>query len=75
MAALTGAEAGNIQYDPYQSPTKKNQLMRQEMWRNAQALEDHKGTPHIKASFEKRQKQGWTTEILPWKRVPGGVKR
>lgn len=70
LAAPTRAEPGNIQYDLYQSPDKKNQFMRIEVWRNPQALEDHKATPHIKASFEKRQKQGWTTEIIPWKRVP-----
>jgi quinol monooxygenase YgiN len=74
LAAPTRAEAGNIQYDLYQSPTKRNQFMRLEVWRNAQALEDHKATPHIKVSFEKRQKQGWTTEIIPWKRVPEDVK-
>jgi len=74
LSAPTRAEAGNIQYDLYQSPTKKNQFMRIEVWRHAQALEDHKATPHIKASFEKRQKQGWTTEIIPWKRVPEDVK-
>jgi quinol monooxygenase YgiN len=48
--------------------------MRLEVWCSAQALEDHKATPHIKASFEKRQKQGWSTEIIPWKRVAGDVK-
>jgi beta-alanine degradation protein BauB len=69
LAEPTRAEAGNIQYDLYQSPTKKNHFMRLEIWRKAQDLEDHKATPHIKASFEKRQQQGWTTEILPWKRV------
>ena len=74
LSAPTRAEPGNIQYDLYQSPDKKNQFMRLEVWRNAQALEDHKATPHIKASFEKRQKQGWTTEIIPWKRVPEDVK-
>lgn len=55
LSAPTRAEAGNIQYDLYQSPTKKTQFMRIEVWRHAQALEDHKATPHIKASFEKRQ--------------------
>ena len=74
LAAPTRAESGNIQYDLYQSPTKKNEFMRLEVWRTAQALEDHKATPHIKASFEKRQKQGWKTEIIPWKRVAEDVK-
>jgi len=74
LAPPTRAESGNIQYDLYQSPAKKNEFMRLEVWRNPQALEDHKATPHIKASFEKRQKQGWTTEIIPWKRVPEDLK-
>jgi len=43
--------------------------MRYEIWRNPQALEDHKLTPHIKASFKLRQEQGWMTEITTWKRV------
>jgi quinol monooxygenase YgiN/quercetin dioxygenase-like cupin family protein len=74
LAAPTRAEAGNIRYDLYQSPNKKNRFMRFEVWRSAQALEEHKTTPHIKASFDKRQKQGWKTEIIPWKRVPEDVK-
>jgi quinol monooxygenase YgiN len=48
---------------------KKNEFMRFEVWRNPQALEDHKQTPHLKASFEHRQKEGWTTEITVWNRV------
>lgn len=74
LAAPTRAEAGNIQYDLYQSPDKKNTFMRLEVWKSTQALEEHKATPHIKASFEKRQKQGWSTEIIPWKRVAEDVK-
>ena len=42
LSAPTRAEPGNIQYDLYQSPNKKNQFMRLEVWRSAQALEDHK---------------------------------
>ena len=74
LAPPIRAESGGIQYDLYQSPTKKNEFMRLEVWRNAQDLEDHKATSHIKASFDKRQKQGWTTEIIPWKRVAEDVK-
>ncbi len=69
LAAPTRAEPGNITYDLYQSPTMKNHFMRFEVWRNADALEIHKATPHIKASFDLRRRQGWTTEIIPWKRV------
>lgn len=70
LAAPTRAEPGNIAYDLYNSPDQKNLFMRFEVWRNPEALEIHKTTPHIKASFERRQKQGWTTEITTWKRVP-----
>ena len=71
--APTRAEAGNLRYDLYQSPTQKNYFMRLEVWRNAQALEDHKMTPHLKASFERRKNKGWMTEITTWKRVPDGA--
>jgi len=74
LSAPTRAEPGNIQYDLYQSPTKPNEFMRLEVWKSAQALEEHKATPHIKASFDKREKQGWKTQIIPWKRVPEDVK-
>lgn len=69
LAAPTRAEAGNLQYDLYQSPVKKNEFMRLEVWRNPAALEEHKQTPHIKASFAKRQEQGWKTNITVWERV------
>jgi len=74
LSAPTRAEPGNIQYDLYQSPNKKNEFMRLEVWQTAQALEDHKATPHIKASFDKREIQGWKTQIIPWKRVAEDVK-
>jgi quinol monooxygenase YgiN/quercetin dioxygenase-like cupin family protein len=71
--APTRAEAGNIRYDLYQSPTQKNYFMRFEVWRSAADLEAHKLTPHLKASFERRKNKGWMTEITNWKRVPDGV--
>lgn len=74
LSVPTRTETGNIQYDLYQSPNKKNEFMRLEVWKSAQALEDHKATPHIKASFEKREKQGWKTQIIPWKRVAEDVR-
>jgi quinol monooxygenase YgiN/quercetin dioxygenase-like cupin family protein len=67
--APTRAEAGNIRYDLYQSPTQKNYFMRFEIWRSAADLEAHKLTPHLKASFERRKNKGWMTEITTWKRV------
>jgi len=69
LSSPTRAEPGNIRYDLYQSPVKKNHFMRYEVWKNEPALEEHKQTPHIRASFRKRQEQGWTTEITLWKRV------
>lgn len=67
--APTRAEPGNVRYDLYQSPTNKNYFMRFEIWRNPQALEEHKMTPHLRASFERRKNKGWMTEITTWKRV------
>ncbi|MCL4708924.1 antibiotic biosynthesis monooxygenase [bacterium] len=69
LTAPTLAEAGCLTYDLYQSPEKKNEFMRYEVWRNDEALELHKMMPHLKASFELRRQQGWTTEITRWKRV------
>jgi quinol monooxygenase YgiN len=50
------------------SDTWRRSSPRFEVWRNPAALEEHQQTPHIKASFAKRQQQGWKTEITPWKR-------
>lgn len=69
--ASTRAEPGNLAYDLFQSPTNKNLFMRFEIWRNPEALEAHKQTPHLKASFERRKNKGWMTEITTWMRVPG----
>jgi quinol monooxygenase YgiN len=69
LSAPTWAEPGNISYDLYQSTAQKNNFLRFEIWRSPDALEEHKATPHIKASFQKRKEQGWTTEITTWKRV------
>ena len=67
--APTRAEPGNLRYDLYQSLVNRNYFMRFEVWRNPQALEDHKQTPHLKASFERRKNKGWMTEITTWRRV------
>lgn len=71
--APTRAEPGNVRYDLYQSTRNKNYFMRFEIWRNAQALEEHKQTPHLKASFERRKNKNWMTEITTWKRVSDGL--
>ena len=67
--APTRAEPGNLRYDLYQSTQNKDQFLRFEVWRTPEALEAHKQTPHLKASFERRKDKGWTTEITTWKRV------
>ncbi len=69
LTAPTRAEAGSMAYDLYQSVKEPAQFMRIEVWRDEAALEAHKMTPHLKASFERRQKEGWTTEITLWRRV------
>jgi quinol monooxygenase YgiN/quercetin dioxygenase-like cupin family protein len=70
LTAPTRAEAGNLGYDLYQSADRPGEFMRLEVWRNADALELHKASPYLKASFERRKDQGWMTEITRWKRVP-----
>ncbi len=70
LAGPTRAEKGCITYDLYQSPDQKHEFMRFEVWESLDALEAHKKTPPLKASFEKRQREGWTTQIVIWNRVP-----
>jgi quinol monooxygenase YgiN/quercetin dioxygenase-like cupin family protein len=70
LTAPTRAEPGALAYDLYQSVDEPGKFMRFEVWRNAEALEDHKVTPHLKASFERRKDAGWETEITRWRRVP-----
>jgi quinol monooxygenase YgiN len=71
LSGPTRAEPGCVAYDLYQDPEERHEFMRFEIWTSAEALEAHKGLPHLRASFEKRQREGWTTEILVWERVPG----
>ena len=70
LTTPTRAEPGNITYDLYQSVDLPDRFMRLEVWRDAEALELHKVTPHLKASFERRKDAGWMTEITRWVRVP-----
>jgi quinol monooxygenase YgiN len=69
LAAPTRAEAGCLQYDLYQSPEAPHEFLRLERWRSLADLEAHKAMPHLRASFEKRQREGWTTQITVWRRV------
>lgn len=70
LTAPTRAESGNLRYDLYESADKQDAFLRIEEWRNAEALELHKATPHLLASFERRKNAGWMTEITRWRRVP-----
>jgi quinol monooxygenase YgiN/quercetin dioxygenase-like cupin family protein len=70
LSAPTRAEPGSIRYDLYQSVDRPDRFMRLEVWRDAEALELHKATPHLRASFERRKNEGWMTEITRWERVP-----
>jgi quinol monooxygenase YgiN len=69
LEAPTRAEPGAIAYDLYQSMARPNEFVRFEMWRSPAALEAHKASPHLRASFERRQQEGWTTDITLWRRV------
>ncbi len=70
LSAPTRAEHGNHRYDLYQSVDRPDRFMRLEVWKDDAALERHKVTPHLKASFERRKNEGWETEITRWRRVP-----
>jgi quinol monooxygenase YgiN len=58
-----------VAYDLYQSPLARHEFMRYEVWASPRDLEAHKQAPHLRASFEKREREGWTTQITVWKRV------
>jgi quinol monooxygenase YgiN/quercetin dioxygenase-like cupin family protein len=70
LTAPTRSEPGALRYDLYQSVVRPSDFMRFEVWRNPEALEVHKASPHLKASFERRKDQGWLTNITLWMRVP-----
>jgi len=69
LSAPTRAEAGCVRYDLYQSSANPHEFMRLEVWQSPAHLEAHKQSPHLKASFAKRQREGWTTEILVFQRA------
>ena len=69
LTAPTRAEPGAIAYDLYQSADRENEFVRYEVWQDGMALDAHKASPHLQASFERRKREGWTTEITLWKRV------
>jgi quinol monooxygenase YgiN/quercetin dioxygenase-like cupin family protein len=72
LLSLTGptrAEPGNLGYDLYRSESEGNRFVRLERWKDQAALETHKAMPYMRASFEKRQREGWTTEITLWRKA------
>lgn len=70
LAGPTRAEPGCLTYDLYESPLERHEFMRFERWKSQEALEEHKKKPYLRSSFEKRRREGWTTQILTWRRVP-----
>jgi quinol monooxygenase YgiN/quercetin dioxygenase-like cupin family protein len=69
LAAPTRAEAGCLRYDLYRSSVAPHEFMRLEVWASPAALAAHKETPRLRASFEKRAREGWTTEIMTFQRA------
>lgn len=69
LTAPTRAEDGAIRYDLYRSVERPDDFLRHEVWRDRAALEAHKATPPLRASFERRQREGWTTEITLWRQA------
>jgi quinol monooxygenase YgiN len=70
LSAATRAEPGCIGYDLYRSTSTPSEFLRLERWKSSADLEAHTRMPHLRASFEKRAREGWTTQITVWKRVP-----
>jgi quinol monooxygenase YgiN len=68
LTAPTLAEDGAMQYDLYRSVERPDDFLRHEVWRDSAALEAHKATPHLRASFARRQREGWSTAITLWDR-------
>jgi quinol monooxygenase YgiN/quercetin dioxygenase-like cupin family protein len=67
LTAPTRAEDGAIRYDLYRSVEHPDDFLRHEVWRDRAALEAHKKTPPLRASFARRQREGWTTDITLWR--------
>lgn len=68
LSGPTRAEAGAIRYDLYRSVERPDDFIRHEVWADRAALERHKATPHLRESFARRQREGWSTEITLWRR-------
>lgn len=69
LTAPTRSEDGVVAYDLYQSEAQPSEFVRYEVWRDSAALAAHKMSPALLASFERRKREGWMTEITLWKRI------
>ena len=69
LSAPTRAEPGALRYDLYRSVEHPDEFLRHEEWQDAAALEAHQQSPPLRASFARRQREGWRTEITLWQRV------
>lgn len=69
LSAPTRAEPGALRYDLYRSVEHPDDFLRHEVWQDAGALEAHKQSPPLRASFARRQREGWRTEITLWQPV------
>lgn len=69
LLSLTGptrAEPGAIRYDLYRSLENPDYFLRHEVWQDKASLERHKLSPHLRDSFARRQREGWSTQITLW---------
>lgn len=67
LTAPTRAEPGAIRYDLYRSVERPDDFIRHEVWQDKASLERHKATPHLRESFSRRQREGWSTQITLWR--------
>jgi quinol monooxygenase YgiN/quercetin dioxygenase-like cupin family protein len=67
LTAPTRVEDGAIRYDLYRSVEHPDEFLRHEVWRDRAALDAHKQTSPLRASFARRQREGWSTEITLWR--------
>jgi (4S)-4-hydroxy-5-phosphonooxypentane-2,3-dione isomerase len=54
-------EPGNLRYDLFRDDDDPNHFLLYEVYRDAEALEDHRATPHF---------QKWAAAVEPWLAAP-----
>ncbi len=57
LSPATRAESGCLRYDLYRSTQTPSEFLRIEQWKSSADLEAHKHMPHLRASFEKRERE------------------